>query len=82
MAETYYLSEINPNDTAGGGGCACSEIYDRDSKGPFAVFPGTETNSNISPHVVVCVGCVKSILGRVKDGTEVLSAGEKGAAKD
>lgn len=82
MAEQFFLSANNPNDAVGGGGCACSDIYERDSKGPYAVFPAVESASNISPHVVVCLGCAESILDRATDDTEILSAGEKGAAKD
>lgn len=58
MSQYFTVSNRNPNDDTGGGGCACSEIRTDDTQGPFIVFPATETSSNISPHVVVCERCI------------------------
>jgi hypothetical protein len=57
----FTMMDKNPNDTVGGGGCACSETKNPDQKGPFAVFAGTEMDSGASPHLVVCVGCAEGI---------------------
>ena len=54
----FTISDTNPNDDTGGGGCACSEVRTDDTHGPFVIFPALETSSNISPHVVICEGCI------------------------
>lgn len=58
---TFQLSDTNPNDTTGGGGCVCSEIHDTDCKGPYIVCFGTDMDSSVSPHVVVCRECLKTM---------------------
>lgn len=74
----FTISEINPNEAVGGGGCACSETKHEDAKGPFLVFPHTETSSNLSPHTVVCAGCVNAACVALdpETDTELLAAGE------
>jgi hypothetical protein len=57
----FYLTDKNPNDTVGGGGCACGETKPADQKGPFAVFPANEMDCGYSPHLVVCAPCAASI---------------------
>ncbi len=76
MSENFHLSEQNPNDGIGGGGCACSPLKNVDAKGPYAVFPATETDSNLSPYVVVCAPCAELIVQRACG--ELLVAGERG----
>jgi hypothetical protein len=61
-ARRFFMSENNPNDQIGGGGCVCSETKNPDQKGPFAIFPGTTMDSGCSPHVVVCLGCAEAIV--------------------
>lgn len=68
----FKMSETNPNDQSGGGGCACSETKNRDQKGPFAVFYTGEMESTVSPHLVVCAGCAHGIV-KAADG-ELLSS--------
>lgn len=77
-AQRYTISDTNPNEACGGGGCACSELKNEDAKGPFVVFFGTETASNVSPHTVVCVGCINGASEALdpESATEILSAGE------
>jgi hypothetical protein len=75
--ELFEISEVNPNDAAGGGGCACSDTQSSDTKGPFAVFYASESASNQSPHVVVCAGCIRSAGDRL-DGESGLACGERG----
>lgn len=51
------VSQINPNERAGGGGCLCSEAKIADAKGPFIVFHGVETDNPFSPYAVLCADC-------------------------
>ncbi len=81
-AERFELSDINPNNAVGGGGCACSESYNEDSHGPYAVFYGVETDSNLSPHFVVCHGCAESFCCKIADGEDRVAAGEDDAPNE
>jgi hypothetical protein len=58
----FFMSETNPNDQIGGGGCACSETKNPDQKGPFAIFNANVVDSGVSPHLVVCAGCAEGIV--------------------
>lgn len=78
MARKFHVVENNPNEVTGGGGCLCSPIKGHDTKGPFVVFPNTETESNLSPHAVICAGCVKACARKLKTD-EPLAAGEVAA---
>lgn len=73
-AQRFYISETNPNDSIGGGGCLCSEGRCEDRGGPYAVFHVTETDSHLSPHVVLCAPCARGVVGQL-DG-EQIKAGE------
>lgn len=73
----FFLTDTNPNDTTGGGGCLCSEAHDPDTKGPFVVIPSNDMESCISPHVVVCASCYTRLKDLFESG-EVLSSGERG----
>jgi hypothetical protein len=57
---TFFVSDNNPNDGIGGGGCVCHPTKCLDCKGPYAIFPATETDNNSSPHVVLSLGCAKA----------------------
>jgi hypothetical protein len=72
---SFLLSETNPNDTCGGSGCLCGETKNPDSRGPYVVVPELETESNISPFVVICAGCLPQINAAFEG--EALAAGEK-----
>lgn len=78
--EVFSLNDKNPNDTTGGGGCVCSP--DRKATGcdgPFVVFHAAESESNLSPHVVIGERCLRAAarkLGKASRGGEVLAAGE------
>lgn len=78
MAEHFTLSENNPNDGIGGGGCLCGDLRDEDRVGPFAIFPAVTTDCNLSPFAVLCAGCARSVVKAVDGGAEVLNAGERG----
>jgi hypothetical protein len=71
----FQVSDTNPNDVTGGGGCICDQERQVDCQPPFAVFPGNEMDSLASPHVVVCRRCYE-LIGEAFQG-EILSAGEK-----
>jgi hypothetical protein len=74
-AGRFVLSDTNPNNQIGGGGCACSPLACDDQGGPYAVFPASETDNNMSPHLVVCAGCAELIVQQAVNG-ELLSLGE------
>lgn len=59
----FSLSSSNPNDQIGGGGCVCSPTK-TDCAGPYAIFQGTETDSNVSPHVVLSLACAEAFAKR------------------
>jgi hypothetical protein len=66
-AQRFTISETNPNDSIGGGGCLCSEVRHEDRGGPYAVFPFTEQVSGLSPHIVICAPCVRSVCAGLGD---------------
>jgi hypothetical protein len=72
----FHITEVNPNDTTGGGGCICSPSQEIDCVGPYAVFPGNDMENIVSPHVVVGVRCLKAALRSIEEN-EPLSAGER-----
>jgi hypothetical protein len=72
---TFFVSDNNPNDGIGGGGCVCHPTKCLDCKGPYAIFPATETDNNSSPHVVLSLGCAKAFVAKAKKG-DALAAGE------
>lgn len=57
-AARFSVCEDNPNDSIGGGGCVCGESKQTECAGPYLVFPGVETDSRLSPHVVISQACV------------------------
>ena len=74
-SEQFTVSDTNPNDAVGGGGCVCSETESPDCKPPYAVFYASETASNISPHTVICLNCAAAFVEAAKG--EVAQVGEK-----
>lgn len=72
--QLFIVSDHNPNDTTGGGGCVCSPAKQTDCKPPFAIFPANDMESIASPHVVICQNCAAAVLAKMD--VEVLSAGE------
>lgn len=77
MHGTFALSDTNPNDTTGGGGCVCSETHDPDTRGPYIVCYAVEADSGVSPHVVVCAECLKEMQALV-DKQETVRIGYEG----
>lgn len=61
-AQRFFISETNPNDAIGGCGCLCGDKHVEDRSGPYAVFNHTETDSNSSPHVVICAPCARGVV--------------------
>lgn len=74
-AERFNISQNNPNDAIGGGGCFCSETKHEDCRGPFAIGYATEMASNLSPHNAISVRCAQRIVERALEG-DILAAGE------
>lgn len=72
----FFVSDTNPNDTTGGGGCVCSPERQPDCKPPYVVFPGNDMENIASPHVVLCQACVTAAVAATHG--EILAAGERG----
>lgn len=73
--QQFIVSEINPNDNCGGGGCVCDPRKQADCKPPYVVFHANEMIDHLSPHVVMCKDCAEAACKAL--GGEVLSAGER-----
>ncbi len=75
MTERFQIVDVNPNDTVGGGGCLCSESKVADCKGPYAVFPVTDMENGLSPHVVIGSQCIcaaqRALEGDTLKGGEI-----------
>lgn len=54
----FHLSEQNPNDVVGGGGCLCHPDGGDETRGPFIIFTPTTVDEPLSPHAVLCEHCV------------------------
>lgn len=65
--QQFLLSETNPNDSTGGGGCICDEEKQRDCKPPYVVCYQNGMESPISPHVVACASCIEKMYELVVD---------------
>lgn len=72
---SFFISDTNPNDNCGGGGCACSPEKVGDCLGPYAIFPAVDTDWHLSPNFVIGQRCLRAAADGL-DG-EVLSAGER-----
>lgn len=70
----------NPNDVSGGGGCMCDPLKQIDCKPPYIVFPASDMASDISPHVVLCLGCAEYAV-KLGHG-EIVAGGETGILRD
>lgn len=71
------ISDTNPNDAIGGGGCiGKGDLKHEDCVGPYVLFPAVETDSNISPHVVLCSRCLLEAVTLRDEAPDYLSAGE------
>lgn len=64
----FQLSDTNPNDSTGGGGCICDEVRQTDCRPPFVVLYGNTMDSPVSPHVVVCARCIGELSVLVQHG--------------
>lgn len=72
MSGLFHITDVNPNDGIGGGGTICNgDSAGPDCKAPFAVFYSVETDNNLSPHVVLCLGCAEEFVSRAKALTAV-----------
>ncbi len=66
----FVVSDSNPNDVAGGGGCLCAPTKLPHAGGPYLVFSGTEQVDPGSPYVVLCVGCANQGVRAISDETD------------
>ena len=72
--QMFLVSDHNPNETTGGGGCVCDPERQIDCRPPYVILPGNDMESIASPHVVICKDCAEAFVEAL--GGEVLSAGE------
>lgn len=72
----YQLSDNNPNDQHGGGGCILNELKQQDCEGPYFCYYSNEMASNLSPIVVVCASHVRDMFDDLD--AEQISVGERG----
>jgi hypothetical protein len=66
-AEQFVISQVNPNDTVGGGGCVCDEEHQTDCKPPYIVFSDTLMDSPISPNTVLCARCARLAIAKLDE---------------
>lgn len=71
----FIVSDTNPNDNMGGGGCVCDPRKQIDCKPPYIVCYANDMEDARSPHVVICQNCVCRMSELL--GGESLSAGER-----
>lgn len=76
----FFLSDTNPNDTSGGGGCLCSPTRSPDTRGPYVVIPSNDMEAVVSPHVVVCAECFLRLKELFEHG-EAGDVGERGKSQ-
>lgn len=62
----FAISDVNPNDDIGGGGCLhFGEEKSVDCEGPYVIFQNSSTDSTVSPHAVLCARCLKQVYDAV-----------------
>jgi hypothetical protein len=80
MLGNYSVTETNPNDATGGGGCLCSDTKVEGTTGPYVVFNAVETDFIGSPFPVLCSGCLcdafnkaigEEVVGELMDDDEI-----------
>lgn len=55
----FNVEPYNPNEEVGGGGCLGNgDTKSEDCVGPYVVFYASATDSNTSPHAVLCKHCL------------------------
>lgn len=74
--QQFIVTNRNPNDDIGGGGCVCDERKQRDCKGPFVVCYGNHMLDERSPHVVIGASCIAKMHEKLQG--EVLATGAPG----
>lgn len=63
----FNITDKNPNEVAGFGGCLCSDAKIVAQKGPFVVFYGTEMLQPKNPYPVLCAGCAGAFVAKFTD---------------
>lgn len=78
-----HISGQNPNHGIGGRGCLCHPGGSADCAGPYAIFPATETDSNLSPYAVLSLACAQEFVRKAKKaGKDILASGEDDPAPE
>jgi hypothetical protein len=72
----FNIEAENPNEKVGGGACLGNgDEKSVDCTGPYVVFYAAATDSNSSPHAVLCAACLAEVmhsLGEDAQEAEVL----------
>ncbi len=76
----FFVTDTNPNDNTGGGGCVCSPMKQVDCQPPYVVFPGNDMENISSPNVVICALCIDAADAALIG--ERLGAGEPSTIMD
>lgn len=63
--ELFTVTDKNPNDAAGGGGCMCSPVKSYQCTPPYCVFMHTEMLTHLSPVPVLSMSCARRFAGAI-----------------
>lgn len=74
--EQFVISDTNPNEAIGGGGCACHPQGQKDCTAPYVVFHAVETEDPFSPVIVIGHECFEAAAKAIKSGKRVASRHE------
>lgn len=64
--QQFVISQVNPNNAVGGGGCICDSNEQVDCKPPYVVFYGNSMADMQSPHAVLCKACLDRAQERIE----------------
>lgn len=76
--QQFSVSERNPNETTGGGGCICDRRKLTDCQGPFIVFSGNRMQDAQSPYPVLCYSCARKAVDRMETEQPLRVGGPEG----
>lgn len=63
----FTITDKNPNDPAGGGGCMCTPVKTSQCSPPYCVFHGNEMLAPRSPLPVLSLHCARQFVAAVDE---------------
>ncbi len=66
MLALFSVTDKNPNDPAGGGGCMCSPVKTDQCRPPYCVFHAAEMLAPRSPMAVMSLACAQRFVTAVE----------------